>query len=89
MTVLRKTCCVFRFEFLQIGNIEVILESIRIAYACNKLFGLTFFMPDTICLIHTGGYICNNKYSKKAIMWLLHMEQIDGVVIKHARNGLE
>ena len=27
-----------------------------------------------------GRVTCNNKYSKKAIMWLLHMEQNDGVV---------
>jgi len=40
--------------------------------------------PDTIGLILTGGYTCNNKYSKKAIMWLLHMVQTDGVTIKHA-----
>jgi hypothetical protein len=45
--------------------------------------------PDTIGLIPTAGYTCNNKYSKKAIMGLLHMEQTDGVVIKHARNGRE
>jgi hypothetical protein len=44
--------------------------------------------PDTIGLIHTGGYTCN-KCSKKAIVWLLHVEQTDGVVIKHARNGRE
>ena len=40
-------------------------------------------MPDTIGLIPTGWYNFNNKYSKKAIMWLLHMELTDGVVIKH------
>jgi len=48
-----------------------------------------FLKPDTIRLNHTGVYTCNNKYSKKAIMWLLHMEQTDGVAIKHARNGRE
>jgi len=45
--------------------------------------------PGTIGLIPTGGYTCNNKYSKKAIMLLLLMEQTDRVVIKHAHNGLE
>jgi hypothetical protein len=48
-----------------------------------------FLKTGTIGLIPTGGYTCNNKYSKKAIMWLLNMEQTDGVVIKHARNGRE
>jgi len=48
-----------------------------------------FLNLDTIGLISTGGYTCNNKYSKKAIVWLLHMEQNDWVVLKHARNGHE
>jgi len=48
-----------------------------------------FLKLDTIGLILTGGYTCNNKYSKKANMWLPHMELTDGVVIKHARNGIE
>ena len=48
-----------------------------------------FLKPDTIGLIPTEGYTCNNKYSKKVIMWLLHMEQTDGVAIKHARNERE
>jgi len=36
-----------------------------------------------------GRYTCNNKCSKKAIMWLLHMEQTDGVAKTHSRNELE
>jgi hypothetical protein len=48
-----------------------------------------FLKPDSIGMITTGGYSCNNKYSKKAIMWLLQMEQTDGVTINHARNGRE
>jgi len=38
---------------------------------------------------HTEGYTSNNKNSKKAIMWLLQMEQSYVVVIKHAGNGRE
>ena len=89
VTVLRQACRVFRREFLQIGNIEVFLESLTIASACNRMLQRKFLKPDTIGLIPKGGYTCNNKYSKKAIMWLLHMEQNDGVVIKHSRNGRE
>jgi hypothetical protein len=48
-----------------------------------------FLKPDTLGLIQTGGYTCNNMYMNIAIMWLLHMEQTDGVAIKHARNGRE
>jgi G:T-mismatch repair DNA endonuclease (very short patch repair protein) len=45
--------------------------------------------PHTIGLIPAGGYSCNQNYSKKALMWLLHMEQADGCRILHARNGRE
>jgi hypothetical protein len=74
---------------LQIGNIEVFLESLTIASACNKVLKCEFFNPDTIGLFPTGGYTSNNKYNKKTIMWLLHMEQTYGLTIKHARNGRE
>ena len=37
VTVLQD-CRVFRREFLQIRNIEVFLESLKIASACNKVF---------------------------------------------------
>jgi len=67
-TVLRQACRVFHREFLQIGNIEVFLESLTIASACNKVLRCMFLKPDTIGLIPTGGYTCNNKYSKKATM---------------------
>ena len=89
VTLLRQACRVYRREFLQIRNIEVILESLTIASACNKALRRNFLKPCTIGLITTGGYTCNNIYSKKAIMWLLHMEQTYGVAIKHARNGHE
>ena len=68
---------------------EVFLESLTIASACNKVLRGKFLKPDTIGLIPTGGYTCNNKYSKKVIMWLLHMKQTEGVAIKQARNGRE
>jgi len=45
--------------------------------------------PDNIGLIPTAGYIYNNEYIKKSIMWLLHMEPTDGVLLKHASNGRE
>ena len=35
--VLRKAFRLFRREFLQIGNIEVSLETMTIVYACNKI----------------------------------------------------
>ena len=55
VTVLRQACRVFRREFLEIGNIEIFLESLTIASACNKFLRRTFLKPDTIGLIPTGG----------------------------------
>jgi len=42
VTVLRQACRVFRREFLEIGNIEVFLEALTIASACNKVLGKIF-----------------------------------------------
>jgi len=52
-TVLRQACRVFRREFMQIGNIDVFIESITIASACNKLLCERFLQPDTTVLIPT------------------------------------
>jgi len=55
--VLRQSCRVFSREFMQIGNIDVFIESITIASACNKMLRKRFLQPDTNGLIPTGGYI--------------------------------
>ena len=89
VTVLRQACQIFRREFIEIGSNEVFLESFTIASACNKVFRKRFLKHDTIGLIPTGGYSCNNNYSKKALMWLLHVEQKDGCQVSHARYGRE
>jgi G:T-mismatch repair DNA endonuclease (very short patch repair protein) len=89
VTVLRQACQVFRREFIQIGNIEVFLESITIASACNKVLRRRFLEPNTIGLIPAGGYTGNVNYSTKAIMWLIYKEQTDGCTILHGRNGRE
>jgi len=60
-----------------------------IASACNKVLRKRFPQSDTIRLLPNGGFTCNNNYSKKALIWLLHMEQSDGVKIMHGRNGRE
>jgi len=88
-TVIREACTIFRRDFIEIGNIEVFLEAYTIAIACNKLLRNKFLKPHTIGMIHAGVYSCNRKYNKKALMWLLHMEQVDGCRIAHARNGRE
>jgi hypothetical protein len=55
----------------------VFLESVTIASACNKVLRKKFLKPETVGLIPPGGYSANQRYSKKALMWLLHMEQTD------------
>jgi G:T-mismatch repair DNA endonuclease (very short patch repair protein) len=89
VTVLREACQIFKRDFMEIGNIDVFLEAVTIVSACNKVLRKRFLKPETIGLIPTGGYSCSNKYSKKALMWLIHMEQVDGCHIMHARNGRE
>ena len=76
----------FRRDFIEVGNVDVFLESRTIASACNKVFRKRFMKPETISLIPSGGYIFNRNYSKKALMWILHMEEEDNFKIIHARN---
>jgi len=89
VTVLRQACQIFRRDFIEIGNIEVFLEGVTIVSTCNKVLRKKFLKSETIGLLPPGGYSANNRYSKKALMWLLHMEQTDGCQIQHARNGRE
>jgi hypothetical protein len=74
VTVLRQTCPIIRREFMEVGNLDVFLESCTIASACNKVFRKRSLTPETVGLIPSGGYTRNRNYIKKALMWLLHME---------------
>jgi len=87
VTVLRQACRLFRREFLHIGHFDVSVESITITSACNKVLRKRFLQSDTRVLIPTGGSTSINKYKKKDMMWLMNMEQTDGVKRKHGRNG--
>jgi hypothetical protein len=89
ITVLRQACRIFRRDIMEIGNIDMFLEAVTIASACIKVLRKKFLKPETIGLIPNGGYIANNRYSKKALTWLLEKEQTDGCHILHARNGRE
>ena len=89
VTVLRQACQIFLRDFMEIGNVDIFLQSCTIASACNKVLRKLFLKPETIGLIPAGGYSCNRNYSKKALMWILHMEQTEGCKILHARNGRE
>jgi len=61
VTVLRQACRVFRREFLEIGNIEVFLDALTIASACNKVLRKKLLKPETIGLIPPGGYSANRR----------------------------
>jgi len=74
---------------MHIGNIDAFLESITIASASSKLLRKRFLHTDTIELIPNGGYTCNINSSKKALIWLLHMEEMDSVKRMHCRNSRE
>ena len=57
VTVLRQACLIFRREFIEIGSIEVFLESFTIAFACNKVLRKKFLKPDTIGTYTTVGIV--------------------------------
>jgi len=71
-------------EFIHIGNIDVFLEFVTIASACNKLLRKRFLKHNTIRLIPSGGFTGNMNYSNKALMWLVYREQTDGFTIRNA-----
>jgi len=43
VSVLPEACRVLRREFIQIGNIDIFLESVSISPACNKVMGKRLF----------------------------------------------
>jgi hypothetical protein len=78
VTVLKEVFRIFRRDFIDFGNIDVFIESVTVASACNKVLRKQFLKPEMAGLIPTGGYTANNRCSKKAVMWLLEKEQTDG-----------
>ena len=63
------------------------MPSVSTRIPANREIGRKrFLQPDMIGLIPTGEYTSNTNYSKKAMMWLLHMEEMDGVKIMHGRE---
>jgi hypothetical protein len=70
---------VFKREFEEIANIDVFLESITIASACNKVMGKLSLKQDTNGLIPTGGYSGNVRF--------VYREEMDGRKILHDRNN--
>ena len=69
--MLLVACRVLRREFIQIGNIDVFLESVTIASTCNKVLRKRFLKPNTITLIPSGNS-GNVNYINK--VWLVYRE---------------
>ena len=67
----------------------MILESVTIAVACNKVTRKRFLKPNTIGLNHSAGYTGNVNYNNEANMWFVYREQTDGSTIMHDRKGGE
>jgi hypothetical protein len=74
VTVLREACQTFRKHLLQIGEVEVFLECMITAWACNRVLRKKFLQPERIGIIPTGGYTNTKRQSKKAIMWFIDEE---------------
>ena len=53
VTVLRESCQTFRKHLLQIGDVEVFLECMTIASACNRVLRKKFLQPERIAIIPT------------------------------------
>jgi hypothetical protein len=64
VTVLLHACQIFGRNFLEIGNIEMFVEAVTIASACNKVFRKRFLKPNTIGVIPSGGYTDNAPKQK-------------------------
>jgi hypothetical protein len=54
VTLVQEASCTIHKYFLQIGNVELFLERMTIASACNKVFRKKFLQPDRIGLIPVG-----------------------------------
>ena len=55
VTVLRQACQLFRWEFMDVGKVDIFPDSCTIASACNKVLRKRFLKPETVGLIPTGG----------------------------------
>ena len=51
VTVLQQACQTFGRDFIEIGNIEVFLEALTTASACNKVLRKKILKPEIVGLI--------------------------------------
>jgi len=69
VTVLRQACEIFRRDFIQIGNVDIFLESCTIASACNKVLRKRFLKLKTIGLNPTVIRIIARRLSCSYYTW--------------------
>ena len=48
VTVLRQARQLFRRDFMDVGNVDIFLESCTIVSTCNKVLRKRFLRPETI-----------------------------------------
>lgn len=89
VSILRKCCLKFRRMFMEIGQIDPLVESITIASACNKLYRHHHMPINRIAVVPHGGYRKAENQSIIAIKWLKWIAHKSGQRIQHKLNGGE
>lgn len=80
VTILRRCVLQFRKLFLDIGQIDPIVESITIASACNKYYRKHHLPINRIAVVPHGGYRNNQRQSIIALKWLKWLAHTTGQV---------
>ena len=83
--ILRRSCMMFRDDFLKIGNIDP-LQYITIALVCMALYRSKYMPEKTIGVIKD---VFKNTCSKMSLQWLKWVSDTQGVYVQHAMNGGE
>ncbi|XP_071507356.1 uncharacterized protein [Diadema antillarum] len=91
--ILRRCCLKFRNLFREITRafpgdrgVDPFSNCITIAAACHLVFRRNFLREKTIGIIPPLGYTPKDIQSNKALRWLAHVAEQNGVYIQHARN---
>ncbi|KAJ8018898.1 putative DNA polymerase [Holothuria leucospilota] len=87
--LLRQGCIQFRKLFIEETAVDPFKECLTIASTCMRVFRRNFLKEGTIAIVPHQGYNPRYKQSVKALKWLRWIEQEEGIVIQHARQGGE
>lgn len=78
-----KSCLKFRQIFINIGQIDPLVESMTIASACNKYYRKHHLPINQIAVIPHGGYRKEERQSIIALKWLKWISHRTGERIQH------